>query len=778
MGKDRIALRQIRTLFSVGAIGELTDGQLLERFATDQGEAAELAFAVLVERHGPMVLRVCQGVLVDPNDMQDAFQATFLVLVKQAGALWVQDSLGPWLHQVAYRTAACARSTAARRRRHEQRAALLRKEGRVEAGGELGRERELERVIHEELGRLPGHFRAPVVLCDLEGRTQEQAARSLGWPIGTVKSRLSRARERLRNRLSRRGFAPNAMLLASALKPDLPSAPVPPALVDSTARAAVQFAAVRAVVQGSAASLAQGVLRSMSMTRWLKAGSVLLAMGATVSGVSLLAQSGTSGPEPPRAELQAARADDLPTFTVKPGKLIVTEVTRGNLEAAHRADVFSQVEGRTTIVRLLPEGTRVKKGQLVCELDSAALKDSLINQKITTRGAEIAYQSARLAREAADIAVDEYVEGTFRQEQGTLRAEAAAAQSAIEKADARMERARRARKRVSDLLASRGDAVTPADLVAELDIEDRLEAAEQSLLREKLALELARTRQQVLQKYTREKVVRELKTDVERKRKDELARQAAWELEKNKEAHLEKQIESCQIYAPNDGILVYAGGSVAGQPMIEEGAAVRERQMILSVPDISQMQVNAKVREATVDQILPGMKVKVRVDAFPDSMLTGEVASVAPLPDPSNLFRSAIKVYTTLVKLDQSLPGLRPGMTAEVEILIKDHDNVLSVPVEALVESENRRPRAARKRGPRGQPGWRVAVKTPSGGFAWRDVVLGPSNDKFVEIVEGLQDGDVVITKPQALMSGDKKGQQPDAPASTPDGPAARPAPR
>src|SRR5215470_18978564 len=98
---DGMVLRQIRTLFDLGIIGELTDGQLLERFATAGGEAAELAFAAMVERHGPMVLRICRGVLRDPNDVEDAFQATFLVLVRRARALWVEDSLGPWLHRVA-----------------------------------------------------------------------------------------------------------------------------------------------------------------------------------------------------------------------------------------------------------------------------------------------------------------------------------------------------------------------------------------------------------------------------------------------------------------------------------------------------------------------------------------------------------------------------------------------------------------------------------------------------------------------------------------------------
>ena len=125
IGKNGVILRQIRTLFNVGTVRELTDGQLLERFATERSEVAELAFAALVERHGPMVLRVCRAVLTDPHDTDDAFQATFLVLLKKARALWVRDSLGPWLHQVAFRTASCARVSAARRRRPERRAAIL-----------------------------------------------------------------------------------------------------------------------------------------------------------------------------------------------------------------------------------------------------------------------------------------------------------------------------------------------------------------------------------------------------------------------------------------------------------------------------------------------------------------------------------------------------------------------------------------------------------------------------------------------------------------------------
>ena len=249
---------QLRTLFHLGTTRELTDGQLLERFAAGGGETAELAFAALLERHGPMVMRVCRSTLMDSHDAQDAFQATFLVLVKKARGIWVRDSIGPWLHQVAYRTALCARLAVGHRRRHEQGAAILRTELQVE------RHDDLESVLHEEIERLPERFRSPLILCDLEGRSHEQAARHLGWPVGTVKSRQARGRDRLRDRLRRRGVAPDAGVFVAALRPNAIPALISSTLVDSTAQAALQLVAHRVFAPGSAASLAQGVLSSMN----------------------------------------------------------------------------------------------------------------------------------------------------------------------------------------------------------------------------------------------------------------------------------------------------------------------------------------------------------------------------------------------------------------------------------------------------------------------------------------------------------------------------------
>ena len=147
---DRTVRRQIGTLFNIGVIRDLTDGQLLERYATGQGEAAELAFAALVERHGPMVFRVCRARLADPHEALDAFQATFLVLIEKSRGLWVRDSLGPWLHQVALRTAACALASATRRRRAERTAAELQDSRR--AGYAAGQELEQTPFMRRSTG--------------------------------------------------------------------------------------------------------------------------------------------------------------------------------------------------------------------------------------------------------------------------------------------------------------------------------------------------------------------------------------------------------------------------------------------------------------------------------------------------------------------------------------------------------------------------------------------------------------------------------------------------
>jgi RNA polymerase sigma factor (sigma-70 family) len=314
-GQHDAGSRYVRTLFNVGTVGGLKDGQLLERFRTQGGETAELAFATLVERHGPMVLRVCRSVLRDTHEAHDAFQATFLVLVRRAGSLWVRDSLAPWLHQVAYRVASCARATAIRRRRHEQRAAELSSRAeRQEDRDDLGD------VLHDEVNRLPLGCRAAVVLCYFDGLSPEQAARQLGCPVGTVQSRLARGRERLRSRLTRRGLSP----ALAALEAHAEAAPVvpPPALVEATIRSATPLEAATAGASGSVIQLTQGVLRSMFLIKLRTALATLIAVAALAAGAHALLQKRPDARSQPNLErIQTELGAQQPAAIPQPAAL-------------------------------------------------------------------------------------------------------------------------------------------------------------------------------------------------------------------------------------------------------------------------------------------------------------------------------------------------------------------------------------------------------------------------------------------------------------------------
>jgi HlyD family secretion protein len=738
IGKRGAVVRQLRTLFDLGTIRELTDGQLLERFSTGDDEGAELAFAALVERHGPMVLRVCRATLVDAYDAEDAFQATFLVLVKKARGLWVRDSLGPWLHQVAYRTASCVRMASARRQRHERGASESRKEAYVTLHDDLAR------VLHEEIERLPERFRVALVLCDLEGRSHEQAARHLGWPIGTVKSRQARGRERLRDRLRRRGVAPQSAILAAALRPDGASVLVSPALAECTIQSALHFVAARTFVPGTASSLARGVLNSMYLAQWSKVGSVLLCLGVTVPGLGLLAQKGAAFVPAAAAVAngQAPPATDVPAMTVHEGKLNVTVAERGSLEASVARDGYCLVEGQTTIIMIKPEGTPVHQDDLVCQLDSAALKDQLVNQMITERSAMANYDNAKLTREVAEIAVVEYVEGIYKSELDALKGAVTVAESAIQKARSRLERTLIARKEMQDGRPKKGAEKITADILTELDIEDRIESAELTLLQQNLALEQAKAKQKVLEEITKPRTLKELRADVERKRSNELAKHATSQLEASKLKKLQRQIAACEIKAPADGVLYYVNAPARPDgrtPQIEEGATVRERQKIFRVIELNgPLQVNTKVHESQVDKLALGMHAKIRVDAFPDEMFDGTVLDIAPLPDSRNAPDSDVRFYTTKVRIDRRLPGLRPGFTASVEISLAGRDNVLSVPVEAIVQYDDKD---------------HVAVKKADGTFEWREVTLGISNERIVEVKQGIKSGEQVAIKPLALLT-------------------------
>jgi RNA polymerase sigma factor (sigma-70 family) len=289
----------------------LSDAQLLECFIANREEAA---FETLVRRHGPMVLGVCRRLLRCSHDVDDAFQATFLVLVRKAACVVPRELLPNWLYGVAYQTAVRARSVTARRHRRERQVTEM-----VEAQAVPPSPwQELQPLLDQELSRLGDKYRVAVVLCDLEGKTRKAAAQLLGLPEGTLSSRLGRGRTLLARRLARHGRLLSGGSLAALLSERAAAGAVPLSLAVSTVKAASSFAAGKAaaasMVSATAAALTEGVLQAMFLTKLKKAGAVLLVLFAIVlaGGFRQYLAAGHGPTIPPDGVANANRQVDLP----------------------------------------------------------------------------------------------------------------------------------------------------------------------------------------------------------------------------------------------------------------------------------------------------------------------------------------------------------------------------------------------------------------------------------------------------------------------------------
>lgn len=330
-------LRDLNVLHQVGSLVGLTDRQLLERFqaASIEGDQApaEAALTALVERHAAMVWNVCRSLIGDRPDAEDAFQATFLILVRKAGRLRIGETLGPWLHVVAHRTALSVRTAAGRRRRVERSAAAT--IGEIVETPDSGRAQDvgddIRAAIHAEIGNLPEAFRAAVVLCDLEGLSYLEAAGRLRIPMGTLQSRLARARRRLRRKLTLRGMDPanggeSIESRGAPIVAPLPIGGPPVSLVGRVGRIgsliASDPASLKAGVADPVRVLVAGGLRSMFFGKLQRV--LVAALGGILVGVTVLytyAWSGQTAPEErkPASRGETQRRDEIPA----PGRLAV-----------------------------------------------------------------------------------------------------------------------------------------------------------------------------------------------------------------------------------------------------------------------------------------------------------------------------------------------------------------------------------------------------------------------------------------------------------------------
>ena len=439
-----------------------------------------------------------------------------------------------------------------------------------------------------------------------------------------------------------------------------------------------------------------------------------------IAATAIVAGGGYAGVRSLSTSLGGQTAESYTTHLVRRSNLVVSVVEDGNIESASNDEVRCQVAGGSTILWIVDDGSQVEEGDEIVRLDSATIEESITAQRIAYEKALALKIQAEKNLSAAKIAVEEYRDGIFIQELQICKANVTVAKQNLKAAEDALEHARRMNRKgfVTDL---------------------EREAKEQSVVRAQLELDAAETAQRVLETYTRRKTLEDLEAQVEAAEATLRGEIAALDGEESKLKRLELQLANCSIKAPNSGMAIFANDMGGGRrfggdgPQIEEGASVREGQSIIKIPDLSQMEVKVMVHESKVANVKPGMKAEVRVR---DDVFQGEVTSVATRPEPSSFFSGNVKEYAARIRIEGSPEGLRPGMTAEVEIFVETRRKVVTVPVSAVYETGGER------------ISW---VLDENGKPERRLVALGQSNATSIEIRDGILEGESVILTPRVL---------------------------
>lgn len=376
--------------------------------------------------------------------------------------------------------------------------------------------------------------------------------------------------------------------------------------------------------------------------------------------------------------------------------------------------------GSTRILTILPEGTRVKEGDVVCELDSSAFSDEVAAQLIRHAQAKAWVEQARAILEVNDIALREYRDGIYREDLGLVDSYIEACKLECKRAAATLEWSRGvSKKRLRTPAQLRGDVLT--------------------MKRAEIALAAAEGMKHRLVDFTAPKIIKSLEAKGEAIRADKFAQEAAFGLEDDRLRRLQTMVENCTMRATRDGIVVYANavngwGRVDTQ--ITEGLTVREGMPIFNLPDPTHMRVRAKVNESKVVAIKAGQDVDIRLDAFPDRPLRGKVAEVTPIPAPANGPISDVKIYYAMIDIEGGgSSDLRPGFSARVGIAVGRGRSVTRIPVEAV----------------RWVGATPYAAKLTPAGPRWAALDLGLSNSTHAEVRAGLEPGDRVAADPESL---------------------------
>ena len=463
---------------------------------------------------------------------------------------------------------------------------------------------------------------------------------------------------------------------------------------------------------------------------------------------------------------------EQPTFEVKRGRLTININESGTIQAREQEIITSEVEGQTTLIFLVEEGTRVEEGDLLAELDASGLQDSLVEQQIRVQNSEAAFIRARETLEVtknkseSDISLadleyrfaiedlDQYREGKYKQE--------------LMEAVSRIQLAR------EELVVASNRLVWSEKLHDEnyLSKSDR-DADKLALNRADLDLILAEEDKKLLENFTHKRQIAQLESDVDQKKQalarakleatadlvqgeaELKAKEAEWRQQRSREKKIIEQIAKTRIVAPRDGLAVYATSAKASwrgnSEPLEAGQTVRERQELIYLPTADDMIAVLQIHESSLDKLKIGLPVVITVDALREgSRFTGKVARIAPLPDAASMWMNPdLKVYRTEVQIDGRQPALRTGMSCMAEILVERHSDAVFVPVQAVLRVNGEPTVYVRKRGR----------------FNPRPIKVGLDNGSMIHVLSGIDAGHQVLLTPPLADAATSEESESDDPS-------------
>ena len=410
------------------------------------------------------------------------------------------------------------------------------------------------------------------------------------------------------------------------------------------------------------------------------------------------------------------------TVKVEPPQLVAVRrdlfvheiLERGSVDSAQNTEIRCRVEsaGGLTIMSVVDEGTLVKEGDLLVELESSTLRETIVKQRIAVLASSAKLEKSRASLKSAELTLKEYLEGSYLQQHKTVESEIFSAEEQV--------RTQEDNLAFSNRLLERG-YVTPSKVAAdEFELDKAI-----------LAREIAIQKKYVLETYTKEKNVLEYEADIVAAKAQVEADLETLQLDADRLEHYIEQEKRCTIYAPRDGQVVYYLPRYAtDEDIIREGKRVLERQILLLLPDPSQMQVKGLVNEANIRLVKPGQKATIRLEAFSNSVFDGIVKLISDYPEPGSLYGGQMsKEYMTIITVLNPPEGIKTGLTAEARIVVNEIPNALLLPMQAVFV----------------YGGKTYVVTYNDGKWGKIEIKTGPANDKEVVILEGLNEGDKVV---------------------------------